>query len=67
MKTMTPNTRDKYGFKSLQVGEFRFVTGVCKKHAQMMAATYCRRYPEMVHRDFVWTNVNGGVKIERVR
>ena len=64
---MKQTSRDKYGFKSLKVGEFRFVTGVNKKHAQMTAATYCRRYPEMVHRYFVWTNVNGGVRVERVR
>jgi len=59
--------RDKYGFKFLPVGGIKYVTGASKKHAQMMAATYVRRYPWMIHRDFVWTAVEGGVKIERVR
>ena len=61
------NKRDKYGFKFLKVGEVKYVTGVKRKHAQMMAATYVRRYPLMVHKDFLWTDVNGGIKVERVR
>jgi hypothetical protein len=66
-KEMTTAACDKYGFKTLKVGEFKYVTGVKPKHAQMMAAAYVKRYPLMVHRDFIWLPVEGGVKIERVR
>ena len=60
--------RDKYGFKTLSVGETKTVPDVRPKHAQMMAATYCRRYPEMVHKDFTWKPLpGGGVEIRRVR
>ena len=67
MSVVGMTSRDKYGFKSMRVGQSRFVPGVKKKHAQMMAATYVRRYPHMVHRNFVWCDVPGGVEVKRVR
>ena len=61
------NPRDKYGFKSLATGESKIVPGATPEHAQMMCATYVRRYPYMVHKDFVWSAVPGGVKVKRTR
>ena len=60
-------SRDKYGFKSLQVGETRMVFGVCRKHAQMTCAKYVARHAYMIHRDFVWRDMIGGIVVERVR
>lgn len=62
-----PSSRDKYGFKELKVGESKTVEGVTMKQAQVMESTYSRRYEWMMHREFVRTITDGGVKIERVR
>ena len=62
-----PSSRDKYGFKHLELGESKTVLGVTMKKAQVMESTYSRRYEWMCHREFVRTAVSGGVKIERVR
>ena len=60
-------SRDKYGFKSLQVGETRMVFGVRRKHAQMTCAKCVVRHAYMIHRDFVWRDILGGIEVERVR
>jgi len=61
------SSRDKYGFKSLQVGETQMVFGVRRKHAQMTCAKYVVRHPYLIHRDFVWRDMIGGIVVERVR
>lgn len=56
----------KYRFKSLQVGDVWYVTGVKARHAQMAWYRMAKRNPEIAGRQFLWCNVNGGVKVERV-
>lgn len=58
--------RDKYGFKSLLVGEWQIVWDVEPKHAQMTFAQYKKRYPHLAFRQFLWWKVLGGTKVERV-
>lgn len=64
---MNPSPRDKYGFKSLAVGESKTVQGATKKQAQSAASMYANRHECMVHRDFVWSAVAGGVEVKRIR
>lgn len=59
--------RDKYGFKTLLVGEEKMLFGVKPMHAQMTYYRYCERYPDMVHRDFEWEAIKGGVVVRRTR
>ena len=61
------SSRDKYGFKSLEVGGKQMVFGVRRKHAQMNCAKYVVRHAHMIHRDFVWRDILGGIEVERVR
>jgi hypothetical protein len=64
---MEMSSRDKYGFKSLAVGESRFVAGATVKTARIVCGAYVRRHPEMIHKDFVWRSADGGVVVERTR
>ena len=63
---MTTAHCDKYGFKAMQVGDFRFVTGVEPKHAQMAFYKHKIRHQHLRNRQFLWWAVNGGIKVERV-
>ena len=67
MDSSKKTSRDKYGFKSTEIGEERMLFGVTAKHAQMTYYRYCERYPEMIHKDFVWKNIIGGVVVRRTR
>jgi len=57
---------DKYRWRLLEVGDIRYVTGVSARHAQMAWYRFKTRNPEVAQRQFMWHDVNGGVKIERV-
>lgn len=56
----------KYRFKTMQVGDIWYVTGVNTRHAQQAWYRTAKRNPEIAGRQFLWVDVNCGVKVERV-
>ena len=50
----------------MAVGDVWYVTGVSARHAQQAWYMTAKRYPEIAGRQYLWQNVNGGVKVERV-
>tara|TARA_R110000868_G_scaffold381744_1_gene648153 strand:+ start:891 stop:1115 length:225 start_codon:yes stop_codon:yes gene_type:complete len=64
---MTTAACDKYGFKTLAVGDQKIVMGVAPKHAQMMYYRYCVRKPELIDREFEWVGIYCGVIVRRIK
>ena len=56
----------KYCFREMQVGDFRYVTGVTKTNASGAWYRFRKRNQDVAQRQFIWTDANGGIKIERV-
>jgi len=56
----------KYKFRTMAVGDVWYVTGAQARHAQQAWYRTRKRYPEISGRQFLWWDVNGGVRIERV-
>jgi len=50
----------------MQVGDFRYVTGVTKTNASGAWYRFRKRNQDVAQRQFIWTDANGGIKIERV-
>ena len=64
---MTTKNCDKYGFKTIVVGESKFIPGGKRYQARQMETRYVLRYPEMIHKDFILTQTADGLLVERVR
>lgn len=56
----------RYNFRSMSIGDFKFITGVKPKHPQMAWYRYKSRHPELRNRQYQWWAVNGGIRLERV-
>lgn len=58
-------SRDTYGFKYMQPGESRTVLGRRRRQAMQCWNRYCTRYFCLLKKDFVFTNIDGGVIVTR--